>query len=84
MKVNEINLPDRRVPLRHKIRVEGDTDAHYILSNQFQLDQYIARFGNVEVVYDEEWKVYRVPSLDEKRNLYCEVKAIDCARWGCE
>ena len=57
MKVNEINLPDRRVPLRHKIRVEGDTDAHYILSNQFQLDQYIARFGNVEVVYDEEWKV---------------------------
>ena len=77
MKVNEINLPD-------KIRVEGDTDAYHIPSKQFQLDQYVARFGNVEVVYDAEWKVYRVPSLDAKRNMYCEIKANHCARWGSE
>ena len=77
MNVNEINLPD-------PIRVEGDTDAYHILSNQFQLDQYIARFGNVEVVYDEEWKVYRVPSLNAKRREYETKKTIDCAKWGSE
>ena len=77
MNVNQIELT-------RTTRVESDTDAYHILSNQFQLDQYVARFGNVDVVYDAEWKVYRVPSLDAKRNLYCEAKAKDCARWGSE
>ena len=77
MNVNQIELT-------RTTRVEGNTDAYHIRSNQLQLDQYIARFGNVEVVYDAEWKVYRVPSLDEKRNLYSEKKTRDCAKWGCE
>ena len=77
MNVNQIELT-------RNTRVETDSDAYHILSNQFQLDQYIACFGNVEVVYDEEWKVYRVPSLDEKRNIYSEKKTLDCAKWGCE
>jgi len=77
MNVNQIELT-------RTTRVESDTDAYHILSNQFQLDQYISRFGNVEVVWDDEWTVYRVPSLDEKRNLYCEKKTRDCAKWGCE
>jgi len=77
MNVNQIELT-------RTTRVESDTDAYHILSNQFQLDQYVARFGNVEVVYDAEWKVYRVPSLDEKRNIYSEKKTRDCAKWGCE
>ena len=77
MKVSEITLT-------RTTRVEGDTDAYHILSNQFQLDGYIKQFGNVKVVYDAEWNVYRVPSLDAKRNQYCEAKTRDCARWGCE
>ena len=77
MNVNQIELT-------RTTRVEGNTDAYHILSNQFQLDGYVEQFGNVEVVYDAEWKVYRVPSLDEKRNLYCEKKTRDCAKWGCE
>ena len=77
MNVNQIELT-------RTTRVEGNTDAYHILSNQFQLDQYIARFGNVEVVYDAEWKVYRVPSLDAKRSEYETKKTIDCAKWGCE
>ena len=72
------------ITLTRTTRVESDTDAYHILSNQFQLDQYVARFGNVEVVYDAEWKVYRVPSLDEKRNIYSEKKTRDCAKWGSE
>ena len=47
MNVNQIELT-------RTTRVEGNTDAYHILSNQFQLDQYIARFGNVEVVWDDE------------------------------
>ena len=72
------------ITLTRTTRVESDTDANHILSNQFQLYHYIEQFGNVEVVYDAEWKVYRVPSLDEKRNLYSEKKTRDCAKWGCE
>ena len=67
------------ITLTRTTRDESDTDAYHILSNQFQLDLYISRFGNVEVVWDDEWTVYRVPSLDEKRNLYCEKKTRDCA-----
>ena len=77
MNVNQIELT-------RTTRVEGNTDAYHILSNQFQLDGYVEQFGNVEVVYDAEWKVYRVPSLDEKRNIYSEKKTRDCAKWGCE
>ena len=73
-----------QIELTRNTRVEGDTDAYHILSNQFQLDGYVQQFGNVEVVYDAERKVYRVPSLDAKRNLYCEKKTRDCAKWGCE
>ena len=46
------------ITLTRTTRVESDTDAYHILSNQFQLDQYISRFGNVEVVWDDEWTVY--------------------------
>jgi len=77
MKVTEITLA-------RTTRVESDTDAYHIVSNQFQLDGYVAQFGNVDVVYDAESKVYRVPSLDAKRSEYCEKKTRDCARWGCE
>ena len=45
MKVTEITLA-------RTTRVESDTDAYHILSNQFQLDGYVAQFGNVDVVYD--------------------------------
>ena len=77
MNVNQIELS-------RNTRVEGDTDANHILSNQFQLDQYVQQFGTGEGVWDDEWTVYRVPSLDAKRNQYCEAKTRDCARWGCE
>ena len=82
--MEELQMNVNQIELSRNTRVEGDTDANHILSNQFQLDQYVARFGNVEVVWDDDWTVYRVPSLDAKRNLYCEAKAKDCARWGCE
>ena len=77
MNVNQIELT-------RTTRVEGDTDAYHILSNQFQLDGYVQQFGNVEVFYDAERKVYRVPSLDAKRSEYESKKTIDCAKWGCE
>ena len=72
------------ITLTRTTRVESDTDAYHILSNQFQLDQYISRFGNVEVVWDDEWTVYRVPRLDAKRSEYETKKARVCPRWGSE
>ena len=81
-KENEMKVTE--ITLARTTRVESDTDAYHILSNQFQLDGYVSQFGNVDVVYDAESKVYRVPSLDAKRSEYCEKKTRDCARWGCE
>ena len=83
-RTKEKQMHVNQIELTRNTRVESDTDAYHILSNQFQLDQYVQQFGNVEVVWDDEWTVYRVPSLDAKRNQYCEAKTRDCARWGCE
>jgi len=73
-----------QIELSRDTRVEGNSDAHHILSNQFQLDDYIRQFGDVEVFYDAEWKVYRVPSLDMKRKLFCEAKESMIRIWGSE
>ena len=83
-RTKEKQMHVNQIELTRTTRVEGDTDAYHILSNQFQLDGYVQQFGNVEVVYDAEWKVYRVPSLDAKRSEYETKNTIDCAKWGCE
>ena len=75
MKVNEINLANSP-------KVESDTDALHILRTQAQLDYYIQQFGNVEVEWDETHKIYRVPSLNEKRQAYCGWKAKEVSVWG--
>ena len=66
------------------IRVETTTDALRNLREYQQVDNYIADFGDVEVEYDETYKVYRVPAFAERIAKYSEAKQIDCNRWGCE
>ena len=85
MKLSEVNITQ----MLKGIRVETTTDALQNLreiaawSNQ-QVDNYIADFGDVEVEYDETYKVYRVPAFAERIARYSEAKQIDCNRWGCE
>ena len=77
MNVNQITLSSTT-------RVEGKTDALHILSNQFQLEQYVNRFGNVEVILDAENNVYRVHSFAALRREYERKKSRDCEKWGSE
>ena len=80
MKLSEVNITQ----MLKGIRVETTTDALRNLREYQQVDNYIADFGDVEVEYDETYKVYRVPAFAERIARYSEAKQIDCNRWGCE
>ena len=80
MKLSEVNITQ----MLKGIRVETTTDALRNLREYQQVDNYIADFGDVEVEYDETYKVYRVPAFAERIAKYSEAKQIDCNRWGCE
>ena len=65
-------------------RIETKTDAYRVLSNESEKEKYIAEFGDVVIVFDKEYNVYRVPEFADAIRVYSEAKAIDCAKWGCE
>jgi len=73
-----------KLPLGQSISVETTTDAHRIINSPYQLTMYIMDFGDVDVEYDENARVYRVPAFAEKIAEYSKKKAVDCVRWGCE
>ena len=66
------------------IRVETTTDAYQILGDGWSLTNYIQQYGDVEVEYDSQYKVYRVPAFQAKIEQYSNAKAADCKIWGCE
>lgn len=67
--------------------VESDTEELYVISKPEDVDRYILKFGNQKIV-GESGKIrknyFSVPAFAEKRQLYSEAKAKDCAIWGCE
>jgi hypothetical protein len=63
-------------------RVETLTDAVQLISNLRQLDSYIEKYGDVEIVKDG--RVYRVPAFTERIESYTAAKAADCRKWGSE
>ncbi len=66
------------------LRLETRSDAIQVISNDFQLVNYIERFGNVVVEYDKDANIYRVPEFAGVIVRYNEAKTRDCQRWGCE
>ena len=50
----------------------------------FHRDRYIKENGDVTVVWDEKFKVYRVPAFKAQRDSFSQAKAKDIARWGSE
>ena len=65
-------------------RLETQTDAIQVISNDFQRGNYIEKFGDVVIKYDEAANVYRVPEFAPAIARYNEAKTRDCQRWGCE
>ena len=78
MKISDLELTKQN-------RIETDTDAYSIISNDYQLRSYIDRYGNVNIILDEH-NVYRVQcnAMKARRDKYCIAKAKDIARYGCE
>jgi hypothetical protein len=88
MKDNTMTIRVSKLPITIGTlhRVETPTDAIRLISNYDQLQRYVAEFGDVEVVKDDDgWKsTFRVPEFKEQIERYNAAKAIDCARNGCE
>ena len=85
MKLSEVNITATNGD--EGIRVETTTDALRVIwiDERFgnaHLDSYIKQFGDVDVEYDAEDNVYRVPAFKAERDSYCAAKAEHCRRWG--
>jgi hypothetical protein len=70
--------------LTKKNRVETDTDAYSVISNEYQQERYLEEFGDVFLVFDPEYDVYRVlcPKMHKKREKYLDAKLEDVRRYG--
>jgi hypothetical protein len=73
-------------PWKVGMRVETTTDAHRVVHSQDDFDSYVKQFGDVEVVYDEQFNVYHVAAFKVERDGYIEGKAATLANssYGCE
>ena len=73
-------------PWKVGMRVETMTDAHRVVHSQDDFDSYVKQFGDVEVVYDEQFNVYHVPAFKVERDSYIKGKAATLASssYGCE
>ena len=81
MRVSEITLGNEET------LVETPTDANRIFAGpngeEHRLE-FIAEHGDVAVVWDQKFKVWRVPVFAEQRERFSNAKAKDIARWGSE
>ena len=78
IRVSEINITDET----KRIAVETPTDATRLVYDEYQREQYIAEFGDVEVEYDTYYKKYIVPAHKLQRDSFIAAKAEHCRRWG--
>lgn len=84
-----MKISDLKVLGAETVFVETNTDSLRHISREWDKDQFIAEFGDVEIVLNTShpWKgrkVYSVPAFAESRKAYSEAKAKECAIWGCE
>ena len=58
------------------------TDALRLVSNPKAAADFIAEFGDVEIVHNEKYGHYAVPAFAEGRAEYCKLKQAHCERYG--
>jgi hypothetical protein len=73
-------------PWKVGIKVQTTTDASRILHSQESFDSYAEQFGDVEVEYDEKFRVYTVAAFKVERDSYIKGKAavLASSSYGCE
>jgi hypothetical protein len=85
MKISEIKIETKQVRSWQSstgFHVETKTDAYQVIDTEKRREMYIAQYGDVETVYDERFKVYRVPAFKAEIEAYTKMKAAHCARYG--
>lgn len=87
MKLSDLRKQVKSLPKGDHVKIElPSTDALQWLCNEVDLNRFISEHGDVEVeITHDYWgrPFAAVPSFAESRKAANEVKARDCARWGC-
>ena len=52
-------------------------DSHRLFTNEFNKASFIEANGDVEVVWNEQYKYWAVPAFAEQRKLYSDAKQAD-------
>ncbi len=58
------------------------TDAQRYVSSDKAATDFIAEFGDVEIVLDEKYGHYAVPAFKVERDEYCKIKQAHCEIYG--
>ena len=59
-------------------------DAHRLFTNDFNKNSFIEDYGDVEIVWNEQYKHWEVPAFAEGREAYGIAKQRACETCGCE
>jgi len=81
MRVSE--LQPKRFPASPSVELPN-SDAHRLFTNDFNKQSFIEAHGDVEVVWNERYNHWMVPSFAEGRKVYGEAKQRFCDQHGSE
>lgn len=65
-------------------RVETPTSSRRVINNRRTRNQFADEFGDVEIEFDSEFGVYRVPAFADQSEKYSKAMQIECDKYGCE
>ena len=86
MKVSELKFTPEMLECGwkgHRIEMPA-TDALRYVSNPKAAKNFITAFGDVEIVFDEYYRQYKVPMFAVGREAYSKLKQAHCEKWGSE
>ena len=65
----------------HRVEMPKTDAQRYVSSDKAAAD-FIAEFGDVEIVLDEKYGHYAVPAFAESREEYSKIKQAYCEQYG--
>ena len=86
MRISDLEFTDEmreNVWRGHSVELPKN-DAHRMIANERHAQDFIDDNGDVEIVWNEQYKHWEVPAFAESRRIYGEAKQRACATWGCE
>mgnify|MGYP001171057619 FL=1 len=61
-----------------------NSDAHALFTNDFNKNSFIEANGDVEIVWNNQYRYWEVPAFAKSRAAYGIAKQRACDTWGCE